>query len=124
MLIEAKNRYYGFYLCPGFWKALLREHHNNRVFSIDRVRDELVKKKGKQAKDRPDRLSDWASNSVPDTFFKRTEDQAVISVFRDIVAWVNSEPQFMQAAMYWFSLTLSFDVLEFVGEGWTKGCVV
>jgi len=37
--IEAKNRYYGFGLCPGFWKALIAQHNNDRVFSIDRVFD-------------------------------------------------------------------------------------
>jgi len=90
VFIGAKNRYYGFNLCPGFWKALIAEHKSERVFSIDKVRDELAGK--------GDRLSDWAKDTVPDTFFKKTEDQAIIRIFQRMVAWVNSEPQFMQAA--------------------------
>ena len=40
VFIEAKNKYYGFGLCPGFWKALIAQHDNNRVFSIEKVLDE------------------------------------------------------------------------------------
>ena len=40
--IEAKNRYYGFDLCPGFWKALIVEQEKGRVCSIDRIFDELT----------------------------------------------------------------------------------
>ena len=88
--IEAKNRYYGFSLCPGFWKALIAQHNNDRVFSIDRVFDELV--------DEGDQLSDWAKDSAPATFFKKTQDQAVIDMFQKMVAWVNAQPQFTSAA--------------------------
>jgi len=99
VFIEAKNRYYGFNLCPGFWKALIRRHESDRVFSIDKVRDELVKvQKEKESDDAPDLLSDWAKDTVPDTFFKKTQDQAVIDIFQDMVTWVNLEPQFTPAA--------------------------
>jgi hypothetical protein len=67
VFIEAKNKYYGFSLCPGFWKALIAAHNDNRVFSIDQVLDELV--------DEGDELSTWAKDSVPNTFFKKTRDQ-------------------------------------------------
>ena len=90
VFIEAKNKYYGFNLCPGFWKALIEQCKNDRVCSIDKVRDELAGK--------GNRLSDWAKDRVPDTFFKKTEDQGVIAAFQDMVTWVNSEGQFMPAA--------------------------
>ena len=81
--IEAKNRYYGFDLFPGFWKALLDHHRNGRICSIDRVFDELT--------GQGDELSDWVDNSVPDTFFKQCQDQAVIDCFQQIVSWVFAE---------------------------------
>jgi len=38
IFIQAKNTYYGFDLCPGFWMGLLRKHDEKRVCSIDRVK--------------------------------------------------------------------------------------
>ena len=90
VFIEASKRYYGFNLCPGFWKALIAHHRNSRVFSIDRVLLELT--------DEGDQLSDWSQTDVPDTFFKKTQDQAVIEAFQEMVQWVNAEPQFTPAA--------------------------
>lgn len=101
VFIEAKNAYYGFNLCPGFWKALIAQHNNSRVCSIDKVRHELASK--------GDRLSDWAKDTVPDTFFKKTEDQAVVDAFTDMVIWVNAEAQFMPAVKAEFAS---------VADGW------
>jgi hypothetical protein len=94
---KPKNRYYPFSFCPGFWKALIAQHQKSRVFSIDRVRDELIKPKN-EAGDKPDELSNWAKDQVPDTFFKKTLDQEVVKAFREIIAWVSSEAQFTPAA--------------------------
>ena len=101
VFIGAKNKYYGFGLCPGFWKALIAEHKKSRVCSVDKVLDELA--------DERDQLSDWAKESVPDTFFKKTQDQAVIDAFRDMVTWVNLEAQFTPAAKAEFASA---------GDGW------
>lgn len=90
VFIEASKRYYSFNVCPGFWKALLAHHRTSRVFSIDRVLDELTGE--------GDQLSDWSQNHAPDAFFKKTQDQAVIEAFQEMVKWVNAEPQFTPAA--------------------------
>ena len=108
VFIEAKNKYYGFELCPGFWQALTALHKSKSVFSIDKVCDELVRKKNKPD-DEPDPLSDWAEETVPDTFFKKTQDQAVIVAFEHMVTWVNSESQFTSAAKAEFAS---------VADGW------
>jgi hypothetical protein len=42
VLIAAKNTYYAFAICPGFWKGLLRAHEQERAWSIDKVRGELL----------------------------------------------------------------------------------
>jgi len=81
--IEAKQRYYGFDLCPGFWKSLVDRHKSGRVCTIDRVFDELA--------GLGDELTDWISDTVPDTFVKQTRDQKVIDTFRQMLGWVSSE---------------------------------
>ena len=42
VFITAKNLYYSFDICPGFWKSLVHHHREKRVFSVDRVRSELL----------------------------------------------------------------------------------
>lgn len=42
IFIQAKNLHYGFDFCPAFWEWIGREHANGRVYSIEKVRDELI----------------------------------------------------------------------------------
>jgi hypothetical protein len=42
VLIDAKDFYYGFELCPGFWEWLDQEIAAGEVMSIARVRTELL----------------------------------------------------------------------------------
>ena len=80
VFIRAKNQHYGFDLCPGFWNWIDREHAAGRVFSIQRVYEELLlgkddlsswAKQRKQMFLKPDqstpaslgRLSSWASGA-------------------------------------------------------------
>ena len=81
--IEGKNRYYAFDICPGFWTSLVTLHQAKQVYSIDRIRDELAHQ--------DDEIKDWIANRAPDTFFKKTEDQAVVDAFQDMVNRVYSE---------------------------------
>lgn len=43
VLITAKNSYYAFTICPGFWKSLLHGHSHGHLHSIDRVKQELLR---------------------------------------------------------------------------------
>jgi len=56
-LIEAKNRYYGMTICPGYWSWILRSHGKGLLVSIETVGDEL--KRGK------DELAQWAKHPTP-----------------------------------------------------------
>ena len=42
IFITAKNRYYSFDVCPGFWKSVIHHHRKGRIFSVNKVRNELV----------------------------------------------------------------------------------
>lgn len=64
VFITAKNAYYAFEICPGFWKGLLREYEHERVCSIDRVRAELLL--GRPGED----LVQWVRKTVPEPFFR------------------------------------------------------
>lgn len=99
--IEAKDRYYSFDICPGFWTSLVSQHNAKRVFSIDRIRDELA--------EQDDEIKDWIDDRASETFFKKTEDQAVVDLFQEMVNWVYSEDQFTDAAKTEFAS---------VADGW------
>src|SRR5829696_9220324 len=86
VFIQAHQTYYAFDICPGFWLALPRQHEAKRVFSIDKIKAELLALS--------DPLSEWVKEKAPDTFFKGTADKAVTDAFRDMVNWVQSESQF------------------------------
>jgi hypothetical protein len=101
VFIQAHQTYYAFDICPGFWLGLLRQHDANRVFSIDKIKTELLALS--------DPLSDWVKNTARDTFFKGTADKAVTDGFRDMVNWVQSEAQFTAVAKATFST---------VADGW------
>ena len=42
IFIQAKNLYYSFDFCPAFWDWLDRANADQKVFSIDKVRNELI----------------------------------------------------------------------------------
>ena len=42
VFIAAKNSYYAFAICPGFWASLIYHHGQGTVCSIDRVKSELL----------------------------------------------------------------------------------
>ena len=101
VFINAQQRYYSLEICPGFWHALLRQHEQKRVCSIDKIKTELDVRK--------DPLTRWVKERAPATFFKGTADKKVLDAFRDMVKWVQSEQQFTVAAKSKFAS---------VADGW------
>jgi hypothetical protein len=77
VFIQAHQSYYSFDIAPGFWLALSRQHEAKRVFSIDKVKAELLALN--------DQLSDWVRNRAPATFFKGTADKTVSDIFRELI---------------------------------------
>jgi hypothetical protein len=37
VFITAKNAYYAFPICPGFWDSMIHHHNAGSLFSIDKV---------------------------------------------------------------------------------------
>ncbi len=81
VLIAAKNTYYAFEICPGFWKGILREYEHGKVYSIDPVRTELLS-------GRPDEdLVQWVRESVPAAFFQACSSEEVVNAYTEIMLW-------------------------------------
>lgn len=76
VLIDAKNRYYGFDTCPGFWDWLEVAHADGDIRSVEKVKEELL---GGQ-----DGLSQWTRDHG---HFFVAPDQQVVASLRELTAW-------------------------------------
>ena len=92
VLITAKNSYYAFDFCPGFWEAVLNGYTDHRVGSIDRIRNELLN--GTPG----DPLVKWVEETVPGDFFYSSTEPEVVRVFESIMLWVQQHPQYSDPA--------------------------
>lgn len=111
VFITAKNRYYAFDLCPGFWKGLIRRHLDGRIFSIDRVKAELLS--GRKTED----LVVWAKTEVPEGFFLGVDDEAVATKYTEIMLWAQRSPQFTDAARAKFATGADGWLVAFAAVG-------
>ena len=82
VFITAKNLYYAFDICPKFWENLIRSHREKNVFSIDRVRSELV------AGDHEEDLVQWVMNDVPNSFFEPVDASEIVETYSEIMLWI------------------------------------
>jgi len=92
VFIAAKNSYYAFEICPGFWDSLIHHHRTGDVRSLDRVRGELLA--GRETED----LVQWVRRSVPPEFFMDTSEQAVIDAYGQVMLWVQRNTQYFDQA--------------------------
>lgn len=100
VLMQAHRLYYAFPICPGFWDALLQQHNVGRIVSVDKVRAEVQP---------GDALYNWVQDSAPPSFFASTQETTVTGNFAVLVAWVQGQTQFMEAAKEEFAQ---------VADGW------
>lgn len=99
VFIQAKNLHYGFDFCPAFWDFLIQEYKNDKIFSIDKVKDEIIIG--------DDELADWVNNKEFNGFFLPSDTQTAMQ-FHSINEWINQQnyqpfanQEFMQAADYY-----------------------
>lgn len=116
VFITAKNSYYAFDVCPGFWRSIaLRHEDGGRVGSIDRVRGELIT--GRREED----LVAWARDTLPHSFFDSVDDAAVTAKYAEIMEWSISHTQFTDAAKAKFATGADAWLVAFAH---VKGAVV
>lgn len=92
VLISAKNSYYAFSICPGFWDSLLHAHSTGMVHSIDRVNQELLLGRN------DDDLVQRVNRDVPAEFFSSSDGREVADAFADIMLWVTRHGQYYDEA--------------------------
>lgn len=81
VFIRAKRLHYGFDFCPAFWDWLITSNSAGRVFSIEKVSDEI--------KSGTDDLSDWAVARGPNFFLK--PNPAMMPFFGKVSDWATSQ---------------------------------
>jgi len=79
VFIQAKNLHYGFDFCPAFWEWVIGQNEQDVVFSIEKVKDELV--------DGGDELSEWA-RARGDGFFL-PPDNSLLPSLAAVSTWAS-----------------------------------
>lgn len=82
ILIEAKNGFYAFDLCPGFWEWI-KAYQDMR--SIQMVKDEILEGN--------DLLSEWTDSELSDDYFL-PENEAIQEQYVNVANYVCSLPEF------------------------------
>lgn len=88
VFIAAKDLHYGFDFCPAFWDWLVREHEAGKVFSIEKVGDEIMAG--------GDDLADWAAKRGNRFFL--SPDQHTVSALGTVATWINAHATYSTAA--------------------------
>ena len=98
VFMQAKNLHYGLDFCPAFWDWLIASNAARRVFSIEKVGDEIDAG--------ADELAAWASPLGPVFFLK--PDAPVLPALGSVSSWVMEESYepaavstFLQVADYY-----------------------
>ena len=98
IFIQAKNLHYGLDFCPAFWDWLIATNAAGKVFSIEKVGDEIAAG--------GDELSDWAAKRSDGFFLKPVA--ALLRALGNVSVWAsgqNYEPAavntFLQVADYY-----------------------
>ena len=89
VFIEAHRRYYSFDICPGFWECLSYHHDESTLYSIDKVKDELMT---------GDALGMWVRNSISGNMFHSTDGSDVVQQFSSIIQEVQMSNQYNHEA--------------------------
>ena len=91
VFIRAKNLHYGFDFCPAFWEWLIQRNRSGQVYSIERIRGELVAG--------ADELADWAQDRG-DGFFL-SPDASLFPALASVASWSTGQ-SYDQAAVSTF----------------------
>lgn len=95
VFIEAKNRYYAFDICPGFWDWVDKVIITKDILSIDKVYDELHKSN--------DELSEWIKKRKSSGLFSPTDDVETQRNLKNVVSFVQKEKYIDSAKRKFFS---------------------
>jgi hypothetical protein len=100
IFIEPYRTYYAFDIAPRYWREILQHNSNGRVFSVDRVKDELERG--------ADELTRWANEHFIAGFIS-TNETGVLQACGDIMAWATGQSHFTTEAKTEFADTNNAD---------------
>lgn len=99
VFIESGNRYYSMDICPAFWDWIIVANKNGKVFSLDKVKQELCKIK-------KDNVSEWAR--MIDSGERKSKlflsSQAAETAMSAVAAWVDANDYEMAAKEEFFGV--------------------
>ena len=81
VFIQAKNLHYGMDFCPAFWDWLIANNDKQKVFSIEKVGDEIDAGN--------DDLAKWADHQGPGFFLK--PDPSMLLSLEKVSTWVTAQ---------------------------------
>jgi len=102
VFIQAKRLHYGMDFCPAFWDWLREQNEAGRVFSIEKVADELT------AGD--DQLSRWAEQRGD--AFVLPPDEAMLTALAQVAEWVRQQ-NYIPAAVNTFLQDADYYLVAF-----------
>jgi hypothetical protein len=98
VFIQAENLHYGFDFCPAFWDWLIAQNKEHRVFSIEKVEDEIDAG--------ADELAAWAKKRGESFFLK--PEPTILPALGSVSAWATAQAYeavavnaFLQVADYY-----------------------
>ena len=111
VFIDAKNRHYGFDIVPAFWEWIEQAHRAARVFTVQKVADEVLAG--------GDELADWMSRQPAS--FRLTAGSGDQPALNTVSQWATGDgytqaavATFLQAADYFLvaqALSLGYTVV-------------
>ncbi|UBQ06876.1 DUF4411 family protein [Tepidimonas taiwanensis] len=104
---QAKNLHYGLDFCPAFWDWLMDSNAAGRVFSIDKVADEIAAG--------ADELNDWMRQRGRGLFL-RTDPQ-VAAQFGKVSAWVTQQKYESAAINTFFQIADFYLIAHALAKG-------
>ena len=84
--IQSHRITYPIDVAVGFWDTVIKIAGQNKIISIDKVKNEIYQN--------DDELTVWIENNLSSEFFKPTDTQEVLTKYTQIVKWANSKNTF------------------------------
>lgn len=97
VFIQGKNFHYQFSFCKGFWDWINSGYDNGIIFSINKVRAELLSAK------KEDEARQWAEQMPKDFFLDDVGDSTVMREYAKIMTWANNDTHYHKAALQRFA---------------------
>lgn len=103
VFIQAKELYYRFDFCQGFWDWLIDAHHAGIVYSVRKVREELLRGND------DDDARKWALDAPDGFFLPDSTDNGVMAVYGQVMQWAINNAHYKDHAKAEFAKESSAD---------------